>query len=473
MLKRVQHDKEALRAVFAWIPAFAGMTVTRDSPMSSLDKTSLTSQLLRFTQVGGKGLGLIARLLAENYMGLNIDRKKHAAKLKEALSELRGPLMKIAQLLATIPEAIPPEYVQEFMQLQAEAPPMGWPFVKRRMIAELGLDWTKKYAAFTQEAAAAASLGQVHKAISHQGQLLAVKLQYPKMEDAVIADMKQLRLVFDLLGRFSKAIGTEEIVEEIQDRLYEELDYEQESRHMLLYGKMLSSTPTVHVPKPDLELTTKHVLTMSWLEGKPLLAFKEASQEVRNTIAMNLFKAWYVPVYHYGIIHGDPHLGNYSLTESYDLNLLDFGCIRIFPPRFIQGVIDLYHALQKDDRALAIHAYELWGFKNLSVEMIEILNVWARFLYGPILEDRSRKIQEREEKGVYGRAIAEKVHAELKKIGGISPPREFVFMDRAALGLGSVFIHLQADINWHNLFNELIQDFDIDKIETQQKALIS
>lgn len=444
----------------------------KDRPMSSLDKTSFASQLLRFSQVGGKGIGLLARLLAENYMGLNTDRTKHAKKLREALSELRGPLMKIAQLLATIPQAIPPEYVQEFMQLQAQAPPMGWPFVKRRMAAELGKDWSSKFKSFEKTAAAAASLGQVHKAISHKGEDLAVKLQYPKMENAVIADMKQLQLVFDMLSRFDKAIGTEEIVKEIEDRLYEELDYEQEAKHMLMYQEMLSKTETVHVPKPDLELTTKHTLTMNWLTGQPLLSFKEASQEVRNTIAMNLFKAWYVPVYHYGIIHGDPHLGNYTITESHDLNLLDFGCIRVFPPRFIQGVIDLYHALQTDDKELAVHAYELWGFKNLSTEMIEVLSVWARFLYGPILEDRSRKIQETEQKGIYGREIAEKVHAQLKKLGGISPPREFVFMDRAALGLGSVFIHLKADINWHNLFNELIQGFDVEKLSQNQSQLL-
>lgn len=440
--------------------------------MSSLDKTSLASQLLRFTQVGGKGLGLVARLLAENYMGLTTDRHKHAIKLREALSELRGPLMKIAQLLATVPNAIPPEYVQEFMHLQAQAPPMGWPFVKRRMSAELGPEWPSKFKSFEKEAVAAASLGQVHKATSLKGKALAIKLQYPKMENAVIADMKQLQLVFDLLSRFDKAIGTEEIVKEIEERLYEELDYLKEANHMRLYGKMLAGTKEVHVPTPDLALTTKHVLTMNWLTGKPLLTFKEAPLDVRNKIAMNLFKAWYVPVYNYGIIHGDPHLGNYTITENHELNLLDFGCVRIFPPRFIQGVIDLYHALQRDDRDLAVSAYELWGFKNLSAEMIDVLNIWARFLYGPILEDRARKIQEREEKGVYGRDIAEKVHAQLKKLGGISPPREFVFMDRAALGLGSVFIHLKADINWHNLFNELIQDFDVDVLSKNQSQLL-
>ncbi len=122
------------------------------------------------------------------------------------------------------------------------------------------------------------------------------------------------------------------------------------------------------------------------------------------------------------------------------MNLLDFGCIRVFPPAFVQGVIDLYNALDKGDHDLAVHAYETWGFKNLSHEVIEILNMWAAFLYGPLLENRRRPIQDKE--GMYGAEVAGKVHRKLRELGGVTPPREFVLMDRAAIGLGSVFMHL-------------------------------
>ena len=190
---------------------------------------------------------------------------------------------------------------------------------------------------------------------------------------------------------------------------------------------------------------------------------------------MNLFRAWYVPLYYYGIIHGDPHLGNYSVRADDSINLLDFGCVRVFPAKFVAGVIDLYHALQNNDNALAVHAYESWGFTNLNKDQIETLNVWARFLYGPILDDRVRAIGKAEGQ-MYGRDTAEKVHKKLRDIsrenGGVSVPREFVFMDRAALGLGSVFIHLDAQINWYRIFNELIADFDAKKMtELQEKAL--
>ena len=173
-----------------------------------------------------------------------------------------------------------------------------------------------------------------------------------------------------------------------------------------------------------------------------------------------MFRAWYVPLYYYGVIHGDPHLGNYTVRPDLGINLLDFGCVRVFPASFVKGVIDLYRALDQDDEALAVAAYESWGFNNLSREMIDVLNRWARFLYAPLLDDRKRRIQEAEA-GHLGREVAEDVHRELRRLGGVKPPREFVFMDRAAVGLGSVFLHLKAEINWRRLFHELIADFDV------------
>ena len=190
---------------------------------------------------------------------------------------------------------------------------------------------------------------------------------------------------------------------------------------------------------------------------------------------MNMFRAWYVPLYHYGIIHGDPHLGNYTVRDDHSINLLDFGCIRIFPAQFVGGVIDLYNALMKDDIDLAVHAYETWGFQNLSKEKIEVLNIWARFLYAPVMEDKVRTVGHAEG-AVYGRETAQEVHGKLRELskgeGGVSVPREFVFMDRAALGLGSVFIHLDAQINWYRVFNELIDGFDVAALQKAQDAAL-
>ena len=127
---------------------------------------------------------------------------------------------------------------------------------------------------------------------------------------------------------------------------------------------------------------------------------------------MRMFRIWYVPFYYYGVIHGDPHLGNYTVAPDHTVNLLDFGCIRVFPPSFVKGVIDLYHALETNDEALAVDAYRRWGFRDLSRDMIAVLNRWAAYVYGPLLDDRIRMIQEKGS-GVLGRDLKAKIQIEV------------------------------------------------------------
>lgn len=434
------------------------------------------AKLVRYGRVSGAMAGLAAKLAGERFLGIKIERAEHADQLMQALGNLKGPLMKVGQILGTIPEALPPEYAAAFQQLQSNAPSMGWPFVKRRMKAELGPDWESKFQSFEKTASAAASLGQVHKAKAKNGALLACKLQYPDMQSAIDADLNQLKIIFGIYGRYDNSIRTEHIHTELSERLREELDYELEARHCKLYAHMLRDEKNVvHVPEVIDELSTKRLLTSTWLDGEKILNFVDAHPEKRSRLAMNMFRTWYVPLYYYGVIHGDPHLGNYTVRKDDSINLLDFGCVRVFRPEFVGGVIDLYNALMTGNRDLAVKAYETWGFTGLSNEQIDTLNIWAKFLYGPVMEDKVRLIGETSG-GIYGRETAEKVHKKLRELSrgknGVSVPREFVFMDRAALGLGSVFIHLKAEINWYRVFNELIAGFDLETLRKRQRETL-
>ncbi|HTH97221.1 MAG TPA: AarF/ABC1/UbiB kinase family protein [Stellaceae bacterium] len=435
------------------------------------DEGTIAGRVKRFAQVGGTVGGLAARLAGQRYLGIGIDAKRHAADLTAALGGIKGPLMKVAQILSTIPGALPKEYSQQLAQLQANAPPMGWPFVKRRMTTELGPAWQSRFESFQHEAAHAASLGQVHWAEGLDGQRLACKLQYPDMASAVDADLGQLRLILGIYERYDRAVSTGDVYQELAARLREELDYTLEAKHMRLYACMLGGEAGVSVPVPIPELSTKRLITMTRLDGRPIARVADEPAEIRHAVAMAMFRIWYRPFYEYGVIHGDPHLGNYTVRADNGINLLDFGCIRVFPPAFVKGVIDLYRALQNDDEALAIQAYESWGFKRLSREMIDVLNMWARFLYAPLLENAKRRI-DGGESGQYGRDVAEKVHKELHRLGGVRPPREFVFMDRAAIGLGSLFLRLKAEINWYELFHDLIGGFDADELGRRQARLL-
>ncbi len=437
----------------------------------NFEQSKVTGRITRYAKVSTAVGTLAARLAGEKYLGIDINRDKHATQLKDALGHLKGPLLKVAQLLATIPQALPPEYTQELQQLQANAPAMGWPFVKRRMTAELGRDWQDKFDNFERTASAAASLGQVHKAILHDGNTVACKLQYPDMNTIVEADLKQLKLVFNIFKKYNNTVSPEDIYTEIAERLYEELDYTLEAKHQKLYHYMLRDEEHVHVPRIIDDLSTERLLTSEWHDGEKILDYKDAPQETRNTLALNLFRAWYTSLYNYGIIHGDPHPGNYTVREDLSINLLDYGCVRVFPPRLIHGVIMLYNALQNNDDDMAAEAYRHWGFTDLTNELVDTLNIWARFLYGPILEDKERTIGDVGEH-VYGKDVAEKVHEKLGNIGGLKVPREFVFMDRAALGMGSIFLHLQAKVNWFRVFNDLITDFSLEALTKTQEDVL-
>ena len=445
------------------------------APPPDGEANRLARRVQRYARVGTNVGGIAARIASQYILGVDPDSDRNAAELARALGGLKGPIMKVAQLLSTIPDALPEEYAAELAALQSQAPPMGWSFVKRRMAAELGSDWQKRFQSFEHHAAASASLGQVHRAVSHDGEMLACKLQYPEMESAVEADLTQLKLVFSIHKRMNPAIETSEMSTEIGARLREELNYQLEAAHMRLYRIIFDGDDDIRVPEVFGDLSTKRLLTMSWLDGRPLLDFKRADIEVRNRIAKCMFRAWWYPFSHYGVIHGDPHLGNYNVFADEagapaGINLLDYGCMRTFAPKFVQGVIDLYRGLLNKDRSLIVHAYETWGFRGLSNELIDILNIWANFIYGPMLEDRERELAEGLSPAQYGRRQAFEVAQALREKGPVKVPREFVFMDRAAIGLGGVFLHLNARLNYYRLFNDTIENFELAEVARRQQA---
>jgi predicted unusual protein kinase regulating ubiquinone biosynthesis (AarF/ABC1/UbiB family) len=447
-------------------------------PPSDSEKNRFSARARRYANVGTRLGGTAARMAGARFFGVPLDRASNALELTAALGGLKGPIMKVAQLLATIPDALPAEYANELIKLQSQAPPMGWAFVKRRMQAELGAGWEKKFASFEHHPAAAASLGQVHKARALSGETLACKLQYPDMQSAVEADLSQLKLLFSVRKRFDPALDTSEIAVEIAARLREELDYIREAKHVALYSAMLEDQDVIRVPKVWSDLSTGRLLTLDWLEGSKMLAHKNDPLKIRNRLARAMYAAWWQPFSRFAVIHGDPHLGNYSVFangegEPAGINLLDYGCIRIFPPSFAGGVVDLYHGLLKGDDNLVVHAYETWGFKRLTREIIDALNIWARFIYGPLLDDRVRTIADGVKPSEYGRKEAFRVHQALKAKGPVTVPREFVFMDRAAVGLGAVFLHLAAELNFYKLFNEAIENFSVDAVAARQTAALA
>jgi predicted unusual protein kinase regulating ubiquinone biosynthesis (AarF/ABC1/UbiB family) len=439
----------------------------------------LSARATRYARLGVNAGALAARVGVNRLRGGG--RETDAKALATALGSMKGPLMKVAQMLSTIPDVLPADFAAELMRLQSQAPPMGAAFVRRRMQAELGPNWRDRFADFDFKPAAAASLGQVHRATSLGGERLACKLQYPDMASAVETDLANLDLLFSLRRRAGAPIDTREIAREIRERVREELDYQHEAKIARLYRVMLVDRPFVRVPQVEESLSTRRLLTLQWLDGEPLVAFEAAPQEARDAIAVGLFEAWWRPFLRYGVIHGDPHLGNYTVAASGEgdkrrvdgVNLFDYGCVRIFPPRFVRGVVELYQALKADDKAGIADAYAMWGFPKLTPGTTEAMTVWARFMCGPILDDRVRTAADGVKPSEYGRREIGQVMRALKAEGGaLTVPREFVFLERATIGLGGAFLRLGARLNFHRIYEDAIAGFDEAAVARRQAGAL-
>ena len=439
----------------------------------------LSARATRYARLGVNAGALAARVGVNRLRGGG--RETDAKALASALGSMKGPLMKVAQMLSTIPDVLPAEFAAELMRLQSQAPPMGAGFVRRRMQAELGPNWRERFADFDFKPSAAASLGQVHRATSLGGERLACKLQYPDMASAVETDLSNLDLLFSFHRRAGAAIETREVASEIRERVREELDYQREAKIARLYRFMLADRPFVRVPRVEESLSTRRLLTLEWLDGESLVTFEGAAQEARNAIAVGLFDAWWRPFLRYGVIHGDPHLGNYTVAASGEgetrevdgVNLFDYGCVRIFPPRFVLGVVELYRALKANDKERIAHAYALWGFVGLTGRTSEAMTIWARFMCGPILDDRVRSAADGVKPADYGRREIGQVMRALKaEGGGLRVPREFVFLERATIGLGGAFLRLGARLNFHRIYEDAIAGFDEAAVARRQAGAL-
>ena len=439
------------------------------------ERDRLSGRVARFARVGAGLSGAAASFGANALFARGDAEARNARALKEALGRLKGPLMKVAQMFATVPDLLPPRVRRRADRAAGQRPGHGpglrAPAHGRRARSRLA----GRFGDFDLTPAAAASLGQVHRATRP-------RRPRPGGQAAVSGDAERHRKRpwpaaggdGPRSGRCSSALDTREMVAEIAARLREELDYEHEARAMRLYRAFFADRDDIAVPgaaprtfhRPAADHGLAGGAGPGVVQGAPTWRPATASPRL-------LFEAWWTPLTHIGVIHGDPHLGNYSFTEGAGrLNLLDFGCIRVFPPAFVGGVVTLFRALCADDRAGEAAAYRAWGFKDLTDDLMDVLGIWARFIYGPLLDDRVRTVADGVSPGAYGRREAFQVKRALDEKGPVTIPREFVFMDRAAIGLGAAFLHLGAELNWRRLFEASLEGFSEEALAERQAAAL-
>jgi predicted unusual protein kinase regulating ubiquinone biosynthesis (AarF/ABC1/UbiB family) len=260
-----------------------------------------------------------------------------AERLVIVLGSMRGAAMKLGQMLSLVGGMVPPEAREDFnrklAELNANAPAVPWVEMRGLVESQLGVPVERAFAEFDSVPVAAASIGQVYRARLHDGRAVAVKVQYPGIEAAVRADLKNFKLFLGMYARFAyEGLDAHSVATEIEDRVIEELDYANEARNTQEFADLYAGHPFFLVPNVIADLSTRQVLVTEWVEGAPLRSSYEAPLNERNRLAEILFRFYNGSVARYGLCNGDPHPGNTLVTPDGHVAFVDFGLVRRQPP---------------------------------------------------------------------------------------------------------------------------------------------
>jgi predicted unusual protein kinase regulating ubiquinone biosynthesis (AarF/ABC1/UbiB family) len=278
-----------------------------------------------------------------------------AAHLAQTLGELKGAVMKLGQVASQAASILPAEFAEPLKRLQKDAPPMPFAVIRRQIDRDLGKAVAKQFKRIEHKPYAAASIGQVHRAVLHDGREVVIKVQYPGVAESCDTDLGQLKLALRMarIVKVDKAT-LDDLFAEIRDRLHEELDYEQEARNIDLFRRFFADDPHIVIPATVPELCSRHVLTLILEHGDRIEdAGKTYEQDLRNDIALRLFDFMCRSVFELKAVHADPHPGNFAVRPDGSLVVYDFGCIKRLEDESVDAYRDTVRAaLAQDWRAV-------------------------------------------------------------------------------------------------------------------------
>ena len=282
----------------------------------------------------------------------------------ERLSHLRGAAMKLGQMISLdAGDMLPPELSQIMARLRDNAHHMPPAQLNRVLAQQWGKDWRSRFARFEPRPIAAASIGQVHRALTHDGRELAIKVQYPGVRESIDADVDNVATLLRMSGLMPRELDIAPLLAEAKRQLAEEADYEREGAQMALFGELLADTPDVVVPELDREFTTDRVLAMGFLPGQPIESLETAPQETRDELMRRLIALVLRELFEFGVMQTDPNFANYRYQpDTGRLVLLDFGAARAVDPATVAGYRGLLTAGLSDDRAAIREAAVAAGF---------------------------------------------------------------------------------------------------------------
>jgi predicted unusual protein kinase regulating ubiquinone biosynthesis (AarF/ABC1/UbiB family) len=409
--------------------------------------------LQRGVRLGRLGLGLTGSYLGYQMQNLVLGaddqrqrrfQQRSSRRLREELGSLKGAAMKLGQILSLQTRALPEAVIEELSGLQMQAPGMHPTLARAQFKSSLGRYPEEVFSQFEPEPFAAASLGQVHRAVGKNGKPLAVKIQYPAIRGAIEDDLKLLRsamLPARVTGHLPGAI-----VDEIQRGFLEETDYLHEVSNLELFAQGLKSLDYVEIPIPDRTLTTRQVLTMSFVEGESLGTFlaKKPSAALRDLIGERLVELYYHQMHRLRVLHADHHPGNYLFKRDGRIGVVDFGCVKRIHfdvSALIQGCVD--RSWQRGEKQAKEILALIFGTKvpyARAKRMLPTLELMAGILYprGPNA-DRVVDFGKGELLEALGGALGKALQDR------ITNP-EFAFISRAEMGIYSLLHRLGAKV---------------------------
>ncbi|MBI2058337.1 MAG: AarF/ABC1/UbiB kinase family protein [Nitrospirae bacterium] len=400
---------------------------------------------------------------------------KNAERILGVFKQLKGPLLKVGQMLSQ-QEFLPGEYLRALAGLHSSVPPMPYAQIKKQIQKEFKAPPEKVFKHFETHAFAAASLGQVHKAVLKDGTEVAVKIQYPGALKLVESDLGVLKsgigmlkgIAADLLRE--RKLDLSNVYEEIAENLYREIDYELELKNAREFKKLFKDDEEIVVPRMYEEYSTERVLTMELLEGMPIADFitwvmnpsrdglpiriGADAQACNAWLAEKLAHFFWRQFFHFGLLHGDPHPGNYLILPAKPgersglprFGVLDFGCVRRYPGAFVKDLAGLLRAVMEEDRESAAEYYVKVGFLKEG-EDPELLWPMSRMYLTPVLEDRPYQVASLD---VLKMGTEGAKHILRNKFLPQYQP-EFVFIDRTVVGFWSYLTRLKASVNLHQI----------------------
>ena len=331
--------------------------------------TSRTSRTARFGGlVAGQGLRWAGTRAAnafrseERAEAATGDRAAALAReLVAQLGQMRGAAMKLGQVLSTIdftaiPESERESFKQTLAALRDDVKPVPFPRMRRLVEEELGGPLSEHFADFEQEAFAAASIGQVHRATTHDGRRVAVKVQYPGVAEAVETDLRNMQVLLPLVKRLAPGLDVKALAAELRERIGEELDYEIEAQNQRAVARAWRGHPFVRVPAVDTALSTRRVLVSELLTGRRFEEVKALGEAERDRFGEIVFRFFFGTLTRTRRCSGDPHPGNYLLLDDGRVGFLDFGLMRVVPEDYLAGEQALARAVIESDAA-AVHRW--------------------------------------------------------------------------------------------------------------------